>query len=300
MVEKVIPGTSRAAINFIFRNWWGLIVVSALPMVILFGLGILIFQELGNVFDFLDTIDFESQQATAEVMNKYLRLMPMLFITEIVALFLFAWLFVRIVRFWKNREPNIFIGSKGEFTAAVYTVLYGLGIGALTMLAYIAVVIVAIIAGLIIVVLGKLFFVFYFLFVPLAIGAYFSLIWFVCRFYVGMPAVALGETPDFFTELWVLSSGESFAVPLRLIVSLIIVCVPFGVIFFVFMVPPMSALRDAIMSSPNHQISPEMLSQLWHGMLWLQILSVISNFLMIAYFSIFFAEAHARLRARLG
>jgi hypothetical protein len=300
MVEKVIPGTSRATINFMFKNWWGLIVVSALPMVILFGLGILIYQEFGDLFGFLAATDFKSQQAAAEVMHKYFTLMPELFITEIVGLFVFAWIFVRIVRFWTNREANFFIASNGEFTAAMYTILYGLGIGALTMLAYMAVIIVALIAGLIIFGLGQLSFAFYFLFVPLAIGAYFSLIWFACRFYVGMPSVALGETPDFFTEMWRLSSGESFAVPLRLIVSLVVICVPLGVIFSVFMVPTMNSLRDAIMGSPNHQLSPDMLNQFWHVMWPLQIFGAILNVLMITYFSIFFAEAHARLRAKLG
>ena len=300
MAEKVIPGTSRAAISFMIRNWWGLILVSILPMAILFGLGILIYQVFGNLIDFLSTIDFNNKQVVAEIMNKYLRLMPLLLMTEIVALFVFAWLFVRIVRFWKNQDPNILIGSKGEFAAVLYTILYGLGIGALTMLAYFAVIIVAIITGLIIVGLGKLFFVFYFLLIPLALGAYFSLIWFACRFYVGMPAVALGETPDFFTELWTLSNGESFAVPLRLIVSLIVISLPFYVVFFLFMIPAMKPLQDAIMSSPNHQITPEMLKQLWHMMLPLQIIGAIFYFVMIAYFSIFFAEAHARLRAKLG
>lgn len=294
MVEKVIPGTSRATIDFIFKNWWGLIVVSVLPMAIMFALGILIYLEAASIFEFLASVDFKNQQAIAEVMNKYLTFMPILFTTEIIALFVFAWLFVRIVRFWKNGQPNILVISKGEFSAAIFTILYGLGIGALTMLAYMAV----IIAGLIIYGLGKLLFVFYFLFVPLVIGVYFSLIWFSCRFYVGMPAVALGESPDFFTEMWALSRRESFAVPFRLMVSLIIICVPLGIIYFAFMFPAMNSIQDAIKNSTDHQIPREMLIQIWHMLLPLQIVGIFLNFLMIIYFSVFFAEAYERFRTK--
>jgi hypothetical protein len=298
MAEKVIPGTSRAAINFIITNWSGLIIVSALPMAVMFGLGILMYYLFGGLIESLAITDLKDQQAVFEVMSKYFPLFPMVFVVEIIGLFAIAWLFVRVVRFRKNGEPNILIGSKGEFSAAGYTILYGLGIGMLTMVAYFAVFIVAIIAGLIIFGLGKIFFVFYFLFIPLIIAVYFSLFWFSCRFYVGMPAVAFGETPDFFTELWNLSRGESFAVPLRLIISLVVISVPIGIVYFAFLFPTLSPIQEAIRNSPDHQMPREMLIQIWRMMLPIQIVGIVFNFFFFMYFSVFFAEAYDRFRTK--
>lgn len=298
MSVKVIPGISRASINFILKNWLGLVVVSILPMAIIFALSILMYLMFVDILGFLPTVDFKNPQATAEVMQKYFMLLPILFAMEIVGLFAMAWLFVRIIRFWNNGEANILAVSKGEFSAAAFTILYGIGIGMLTMLAYFAVIIIALILGLIIYGLGTLFFALYFLLIPLAIGAYFSLFWFSCRFYVGMPAVALGEAPDFFTELWTLSRGESFAVPLRLLVSLIIICIPFYIISFALLLPNMNVLQDAIKNLPDHQLSPEMLSRMWRVMFPVEVFVAIFEVVIYVYFSVFFAEVYSRFRAK--
>jgi multisubunit Na+/H+ antiporter MnhG subunit len=58
--------------------------------------------------------------------------------------------------------------------------------------------------------------------------------WFGARFAVGLPAVALGKTPDFFKEMWRLSRGETWGLPLRflgLYAIMLIVLIPLMAIF---------------------------------------------------------------------
>jgi hypothetical protein len=298
MSDKVIPGISRASLKFIIENWKGLIIVSLLPVTILAIIGYLAMHAFGGFLDVIGSIDPQTKKMPVEVLRKYFQLMPQIFGTEIVGLIVIVWLYVRIVRFWNNREARVWIDAMSEFSATGYTILYAIAIMFLTGIAYLAIVLVSIIAALIVFFMGKLFFGFYIFMVPLLLCAYFSLVCVACRFYVGLPGVALGRVPNFFPDIWELSKGETFAVPARLLLTLMMIAIPFMALFLIFVYPVMHSFQETIQNSPTHQVSPEILQQLFKAMLPIQLIGIIPNLFMMIYFSVFMAEAYSRFRTR--
>jgi hypothetical protein len=68
------------------------------------------------------------------------------------------------------------------------------------------------------------------------------LVWFFFRFAVGLPGVALGHSPDFFKDMWTLAKGETWGVPLRMLLATLIMYVPMTIIFAIFLLPSMLEL----------------------------------------------------------
>ena len=66
------------------------------------------------------------------------------------------------------------------------------------------------------------------------LGLVIGLYWFLFRFLVGLPGVALGHSPDFFKDVWPLARGEGFGLPLRILLATLIAYVPMVLIVVIF------------------------------------------------------------------
>ena len=298
MSDKVIPGTSRTALRFVVENWQELFIVSIVPLILFICImGLLMYRMMG-MLEFFGDLDPKSPQFPAEFMSQYMHMLPWSLGLGLLLGLCMAWLYVRMTRFWKSGHASLLVSDKGEFSAAAYTLAYAIGIGILTSFAYIVVMIVAFLTGALVVGLAHLVPIFYVLLVPLFATVYFSLIWFSTRFHLAMPQVALGETPNLLPDVWNLSKGESFAVPLRVLLAMLVISIPVFAVEFAFIFPQMQALQQATQDPGNPKLAFEMFTQFWYKLLPLHIFGIVVMLLMMAYFTVFFAEANARLRGR--
>jgi multisubunit Na+/H+ antiporter MnhG subunit len=157
-----------------------------------------------------------------------------------------VWLFVRIVRFYALGEMPWLGLSKATVVATLMTLLYALGI-------YMLVFVVSIPAAIIVMISAAFAEATYgtsagagaaiFLFVApamLAIGV--AMPWIACRLIVGLPPVALGKSPDFMKDMWQLSSGETWGLPLRLLAINLAALPIFGLAALAIMWPVFSEL----------------------------------------------------------
>jgi hypothetical protein len=125
--------------------------------------------------------------------------------------------------------------DKKSIGAGLMTLVYGLGIGALTFVAYFGAVLAF---ALVMIVLsfilgGNEAVAMVLVFLGIA-GIVAGLYWFMFRFMVGLPGVALGHSPDFFKDMWPLAKGESWGVPLRMLLASLVAYVPMILILLVF------------------------------------------------------------------
>ena len=118
------------------------------------------------------------------------------------------------------------------------------------------------------------------------------------RFLVGLPGVAMGQSPDFFGQLWPLAKGESLALPLRMMFWSLVFAIPIwlaaGVVFLFYM-PELATLFDAGQSAPP---DPALIVTLIKPLMPLQLIWILFQIPVIWFFSILLAEAHARLERR--
>jgi hypothetical protein len=238
---KVLQGSLRKAFAFLFAEWKSLLGVSFAPLIASLVLGI------GQMFLFRHY--FESMMGTLlsgqfdpNMMNTMMQMQAFSLISQIITLLIMGYLFVRVVRLYMYGEQGVFDFSKPVLSASLMTALYSLGIFLLAFAVFfvallVFMIVIAIIAG-IFAVAGADSPVMSVLAGLVSFAGVFCLfafmIWFAARFAVGLPAVALGKTPDFFKDMWRLSRGETWGVPLRLLglyVIMLIVLIPVFAIF---------------------------------------------------------------------
>ena len=219
----VLKGSLRKAFAFFFAEWKSLLGVSLVPLIISIVLGI------GQMFLFRHYFEgmmgtLLSGQFDPNMINAMMQIQAFSLVSQIITLFIMGYLFVRVVRLYMYGERGVLDFSRPVMSASLMTALYSLGIFLLTFAVFFVALIVfmicmAIVAGILAVsgatgspvmavVAGLLSF-----------GSVFCLfafmVWFGARFAVGLPAVALGKTPDFFKDMWRLSRGETWGLPLR-------------------------------------------------------------------------------------
>ena len=222
----VLPGTSRTVIGFIAAHWVPLIQLSVVPVAIMVAMSLAAGWAISGVFAELMALQLNPDiPLDPGVMRSVLRAEGLSMLMNIVAALAMAWLFVRLIRYYAFGELSWASLGPGGIKPVLLTVLYGIGIAILTFLVYIAgVIVLALVIGLFAGVAGigdsgsgAV------IFAVVAGGAFIGLVafvlWFQCRFIVALPAVALGTSPDFFKGMWPLSRGESWGVPLRLILG---------------------------------------------------------------------------------
>jgi hypothetical protein len=247
-MQKVLTGASREALGFIGANWMGLLKMSMIPVLVQMLVG---FWQISNMGAFYRKFGDLAQggQAGAEFMSSYLRMMAVSFVGSILALCLMGLLFVQVVRFRKGGVVSWLPMDKASWGAGVMTIVYAIGIALLTMLAYVAAALAMMIAFGILAVLfalvtsggsggaGAVLGVLFTILIVVAVVAF--LFWFFFRFAVGLPVVALGHSPDFFKDMWTLSKGETWGVPLRMLLATLIMYVPMTILFAIFLLPRM-------------------------------------------------------------
>ncbi len=125
-------------------------------------------------------------------------------------------------------------------------------------------------------------------------------VWFGSRFAVGLPAVALGKTPDFFKDMWRLSRGESWGIPLRLLglyAIMLIILIPVMALFGYRMFSQVSADISTI---PEAELMRLMASGMFGDFLWLMPVFTILGSIFAWLASVLFTEAYLRFMKRDG
>ncbi len=136
-MEKVLPGTSHAVLAFIRQRWADLLQVTLLPVAIVVALGVaqyLAMQPLfSSVFDMLI-----SGQINPQIVGRLMQFYGFLALAGMLVMLVFVWLYVRIVRLYAFGE-NHWVGLNGTvIKATLMTLVYGIGIYLLTVVAYVA------------------------------------------------------------------------------------------------------------------------------------------------------------------
>lgn len=302
-MTKVLPGSSRAAFDFVLKQWQGLLNISLLPMALIMVIAWFQLQGIGTMLEFMalqaklgDKMDFEHMGPVMANMSKF-------YAIGMLSLVVMVWLFVRVVRFWKTGQGSAFGVTQGEISSTFLTIVYSIGMFLLSIAVYIGTVVaLAIFGGIGGTILGDsgVGSVGGVLIVILGIAALIGLLLFMYRFLVGLPGVAMGEVPSFFSDIWPLAKGESWGVPLRMILWSLVAAIPIFILTSAFTFPLMNDIQAQLAAQERPTMTPEMISQLMRTMAPMQILNLLFQMPMIWFFTILLSEAHYRFRAKLS
>lgn len=303
-MQKVLPGTSREALGIVFSQWRSLLQISAIPLVF-YGLATFWqIRTMGNMYRSMGSM-IVGDKINPAFFGEYFKSMGLTMIGSLLGAGFMVLMFVQIIRFHNSGEVRWLITDKAGLKASLFTLLYAIGIMMLTMLAYvgalIALLIVSIIPALLLggsgsgaVGAGILMFI-----GILCLLAF--LYWFMFRFMVGLPGVALGSTPDFFKDMWPLSKGETWGLPLRVIGSMLVAYIPIMIIMGLFMWP---TLKD-LMNNPALQLgndNPELVfplvADIMDDMSYAMLASMIIMVPFMWYMTLLLAIAFQRFRER--
>lgn len=303
-MDKVLPGTTHAVLGFVRRRWADLLQVTILPMAIVVAIGVVQYLAIWPLFsDFFDMA--AGGQVDPRILGKLMRFYGFIALSGLMSMLVFVWLYVRIVRLYALDE-NYWVGLNGTVVkATLMTTIYGIGIYLLTMLAYfagfIALMIVVAIGGAVAAAAGGnglLNVLLAIMAIPIFTALPLLLIWFFCRFMVGLPAVALGRSPDFFSEMWALSKGESWGAPLRLLFGFLILFVIAVPVMVLAMWPMISEISELAKTAEGGRPTPEMFETMMNRMAPVQIAMLVVQIPLIWYSTLIFAEAYRRFTAK--
>ena len=244
MTDKVLPGASREALAFIAMHWKNLLKMSVLPFAVYLAVAVFQLRNMGNLYRNMGSMT-DAQSLNPNFMGEYMRGMGVSMIGSLLAFGLLGLLFAQIIRFHKTGEAKWLMTDKAGIAAGLMTLVYGIGISMLTMLVYFGSIlgfgILAVIFGLIFGALLGSNAIAGVLAAIIGITGIFAILaglyWFMFRFMVGLPGVALGSSPDFFKDMWPLSKGESWGLPLRMILATLIAYVPMLFVLAIFAGP---------------------------------------------------------------
>lgn len=305
-MSKVLPGTSRAVFSFIGRHWADLVQVSLAPLAVLLAAAaaqMIVLRQLFAGILAIQSNRLDDPTAFDGLMRPY----GFMMLAGLVTMVVFVWLYVRIVRLYALGE-NFWLGfGAPAIKATAMTAIYGIGIYALTMLAYLAVVLAAVLVGVVAAGLGMMLIsgteqaglMVAMVMIPGLFAILAFMVWFFCRFAVGLPGVALGRSPDFFGgEMWRLSAGESWGLPLRLMLSYVVLLLVLTPIFVVLMWPHMAAAIAAIKDSPDGHPLPAVVVSILDGMLPAQVAAMAVQLPWLWFGALLCAETYRRLMTK--
>ncbi|MGQ0484468.1 MAG: hypothetical protein ACT4SY_03830 [Hyphomicrobiales bacterium] len=304
-MEKVLPGTSHAVLTFIRQRWADLLQVSLLPVLIVLALAVTLYLAVQPLISSLFGMQ-AGGQTNPQIIGRLMQFYGFMALAGLLCLLVFVWLYVRIVRLYALDE-KYWVGLNGTvIKATLMTVVYGTGIYLLTFLAYVVAVVAvlvpaAILGALATAAAGDSGWVAG----PTAIGTIalvaalpLFLAWFFCRFMVGLPGVALGRSPAFFREMWSLSKGESWGVPLRLLFGALVyfaIAIP---VLVLAMWPMISDISELAGTAESGRISPETIQTMMSRMVPGQIVMGLIQIPWTWFSVLVFAEAYRRFTAR--
>ena len=304
---KVLRGSLYKAFAFLFAEWKSLLGVSLAPIIVSIVLGV------GQMFLFRHYFanmmgPLLSGQLDTGSMNAMMQLQAFSLLSQILSLVIMAYLFVRVVRLYVHGERGVFDFSKPVMAASLMTALYSLGIFFLTMVVFFAAFIIFMILVGIFAAIAfatgsdspAMAFLAGLLGFGGGLGLFVFMLWFGSRFAVGLPAVALGKTPDFFKDMWRLSRGESWGVPLRLLglyAIMLIVLIPVMALFGYRM---FSQIAADISTMPEAELMRLMASGMFGDFLWLMPVFTILGTIFAWLASVLLTEAYLRFMKRDG
>jgi hypothetical protein len=241
-MNKVLPGISREAWGFLTGNFSSLVKLSVVPALAYVTLSIFQIKSMANLYRSLGTMTVDGN-IDPHFMGNYFRGMGLMSLSSLLGMIVLCNLFVSIIRFQKTGEVSWLITDRAGIIASLMTFLYGLGIMMLTMLVYIGAILGGAILAAIIGAIGAMLFggstMAAVLLVVLLIASIFALFaglyWFMFRFLVALPGVALGSSPDFFKDMWPLAKGEGWGLPWRALLATIVAYIPIGIVTMLLM-----------------------------------------------------------------
>ncbi len=303
-MEKVLPGTSHAVLSFIRQRWADLLQVTFLPVLIVLALAVALYLALQPLISSL----FEMQvggQIDPRIIGMLMQFYGFMALAGLIATLAMVWLYVRIVRLYALNE-KYWVGLNGTvIKVTLMTAIYGIGIYLLTVVAYMAAILAVMIPVAIFAALagavgegGWIAALMAIVTVPLVAALPVFLIWFFCRFMVGLPAVALGRSPAFFREMWALSKGESWGVPLRLLFGALVFFAIALPVMGLAMWPMISDIFELARTAESVRISLEMIQTMISRMVPAQIILGLIQVPLMWYSVLLFAEAYRRFTAR--
>jgi hypothetical protein len=301
-MTKVLSGSSRAAFDFVLTHWRGLLNISVVPVAFILAIAWVQLKNMSTMLEFLALQAKLGDKFDLAQMGPFMANLSKFYAIGLLSMLAMVWLFVRVVRFWKTGEGTAFAVTNGEIGATFLTILYSIGIMLLTMLVYIGGgIVIALLAGLGAAIFGDsaLGVVGGVALVILAIAALLGLFLFMYRFLVGLPGVAMGEVPGFFSDIWPLAKGESWGVPLRIILWSLVAAIPILVLSMTFTFPVMTDIQTQLVALDKPEMTPDMISNLMKTMVPLQIVNLVIQMPVIWFFSVLLSEAHYRFRAKL-
>ena len=146
-MTKVLPGSSRAAFDFVLTHWQGLLNISVVPMAIILVITWFQLKGMGAMLEIIALQEKLGDKLNFEQLGPMMANLSKFYAIALLSLVVMVWLFVRVVRFWKTGQGSAFGLTQGEIGATFLTILYGIGMMLLSMVAYIAGVIALVIVG---------------------------------------------------------------------------------------------------------------------------------------------------------
>ena len=301
----VLPGTSRTVLGFMAAHWAPLIQLSVVPVAVVMAMSLAAGWAISGVFGELMALQVNPDVPLEPgMMRAVMRAQGLSMLLNLVGGLAMVWLFVRVVRYYALGELSWASFGPGGLKPVLLTALYGLGIGFLTLLVYVGgVIILAIVTAVIaavagagdgggaailaIVVIGASF---------IALVAF--VLWFLCRFAVALPAVALGTSPDFFKGMWPLSKGETWGMPLRIILSSVVFAIVLVPVIGLAAWPYFSALMDTAQAGTIPDA--DQMHVIWRRLVLVGALGLVVQIPWLWFNSLLLAEACRRFMGRPG
>jgi hypothetical protein len=302
-MQKVLTGSSRESLGFIASHWRSLSKISAIPMLFYAVSAVLQLKVMSALYRSMGGM-MANNKIDPAFMAAYFRNMGLTMLAGLLGGILMATMFVQIIRFQKSGEAQWILSDKAGWMAALMTILYAIGFMMLTMLAYLAgafslSILGAILGGIFVAAGANVLAILVAVVFVCALLAF--LYWFMFRFWVGLPGVALGHSPDFFKDIWPLSKGETWGLPLRMGLASLIVYVPVVLLMLVFIFGFSSDLLNTLTFEPNADpaaIYPK-LADVMDRMIPMQIILMVIFMPFIWFASLLLGTAFQRFRAKL-
>lgn len=299
-MTKVLPGSSREAFNYMISHWRGLLKVSLLPLVLVAALTWLQLRGMGPMFEaYIAEYRNPTAPLDSALSNDLTLALPHYYVFGILILIVYAWKYVRVLQFWKRDQGKMLGLAQGEAQATMRTIFYAAGMLALTALLYVALSTVAMLIGTVaskglnsnssqtiaaIIGLAEI----------LLLGV------FLYRFLVGLPGVALGERPNFFSDIWPLARDENWGLPMRQLFWFVIGIVPILIVSAVFYVPLLQDVVAQVENVGNARLSPELMARVVSSMGTMQFINLILQIPVMWFGIILSGVAHFRFRVKLA
>lgn len=303
MQRKVLPGTSHEVWTYMKTQWTGLLQVSLLPMAVVMLVLFIQTRMMASTFALFAALE-DPRQLPPGFMQEMMRGYGWMFVLGILGGFCFVWLFVRVVRLRELGEKPWLGFTKPALTATLMTLIYAIGIYFLTMIAYFATAVAVLVPLSLVAALmassvpaaGVVAFVLMF---PALFAVMAVLIWFFLRLAVGLPAVALGKSPDFMRDMWKLSEGESWGLPLRFAGLYVVILPAFVVVAAVFFWPVFGDIVELSRTPPpSGKAHLELFQRFLDRMLPAQLVFMLIQLPVIWFVSLLLTEGNRRFLHR--